>query len=215
MCVHLRAPLRGIDGFSQTLLEDFSAELPAKGQDYLRRIRAGAQRMAELIDDLLELSRVSRGEFRRSAVDVSAVATAIIAELRRSEPERVVEARIADAITARADTRLIRIVLENLISNAWKFSAKAAPAVIEVGTRVDGAETVYFVRDNGAGFDMKYSDRLFAPFHRLHADKDFSGTGIGLATVQRIVHRHGGRIWAEAEVGKGASFYFTLPTLAG
>jgi signal transduction histidine kinase len=206
----LRAPLRAIDGFSQTLVEDFSDSVPAKGQDYLRRIRAAAQRMAELIDDLLQLSRVSRGEFRRERVDVSNLATIVVAELRRAEPSRVVDVRIADTVAANADPRLIRIVLDNLIGNAWKFTAKTDAAAIELSVREDGGETVYCVRDNGAGFDMKYADRLFGAFQRLHTDKEFTGTGIGLATVQRIIHRHGGRIWAESEVSRGASFFFTL-----
>jgi signal transduction histidine kinase len=207
----LRAPLRGIDGFSQALLEDYTDALPAKGQDYLRRIRTAAQRMAELIDDLLRLSRVSRGEFRRERVDLSAMVKAIVTELRRTDGERDVEVRAQSDVRAEADPRLIRITLENLLGNAWKFTAGTAAPVIEFGARDDGGERVYFVRDNGAGFDMKYADRLFGAFQRLHTDKEFPGTGIGLATVQRIILRHGGRIWVDAAVAKGAAFHFTLP----
>ena len=207
----LRAPLRGIDGFSQALLEDCADALPAQGQDYLRRIRAAAQRMAELIDDLLQLSRVSRGDFRRERVDLSAMFMSLIGELRRSDPERAVEVHVASEVTAVADPRLIRITLENLVGNAWKFTTKTAAPVIELGVREDGGDQVYFIRDNGAGFDMKYVDRLFGAFQRLHTDKEFPGTGIGLATVQRIIHRHGGRIWVDAAVGTGACFQFTLP----
>lgn len=207
----LRAPLRAIDGFSQALVEDCADTLPVQGQDHLRRIRAAAQRMAELIDDLLRLSRVSRAEFRRERVDLSAMFISVIGELRRSDPDRIVDVRVASSITAFADPRLIRITLENLVGNAWKFTAKTAAPVIELGVRSEGGERVYFVRDNGAGFDMKYVDRLFGAFQRLHTDKEFPGTGIGLATVQRIIHRHGGRIWVDAAVGEGACFQFTLP----
>jgi signal transduction histidine kinase len=207
----LRAPLRGIDGFSQALVEDERDKLSETGRDYLARIRAGAQRMGELIDDLLRLSRVSRGDFRRDRVDLSTVATSVVAELRRANPDRTIDVRIEPEVTANADARLVRIVLENLLGNAWKFTAKAADARIELGARTENDEVVYFVRDNGAGFDMKYVDRLFGAFQRLHTDKDYPGTGIGLATVQRIVLRHGGRIWVEAAVGQGATFQFTLP----
>jgi signal transduction histidine kinase len=207
----LRAPLRAIHGFSQALEEDERAKLSADGQNHLRRIRAAAQRMAELIDDLLRLSRVSRSDFRRDNVDVSALAETVVTELRRAYPDRTLDVSIQGGVMAHADARLTRIVLENLIGNAWKFTAKAPNARIELGTRDDGGQLVYFVRDNGAGFDMKYADRLFGAFQRLHSDKEFPGTGIGLATVQRIVLRHGGRIWVEAAVGAGATFQFTLP----
>jgi signal transduction histidine kinase len=208
----LRAPLRGIDGFSQALIEDEAERLTPKGNDYLRRIRAGAQRMAELIDDMLRLSRVSRGELKKDRVDLSALATTVIGELRKAHPDRDVKWIVQDSVTAYADARLMRITLENLLGNAWKFTSKTAAPEIELGAREDPAEgTVYFVRDNGAGFDMKYVDRLFGAFQRLHSDKDFPGTGIGLATVQRVVVRHGGRIWVDAAVGTGATFQFTLP----
>jgi two-component system, NtrC family, sensor kinase len=207
----LRAPLRGIDGFSQALLDDYGSTLPEQGQSYLTRIRAGAQRMAELIDDLLMLSRVSRADLRRERVDLSAIAQSVVDDLRRTEAAREVQLRIQAEVIAPADPRLMKITLENLLGNAWKFTAKTAAAVIEFGAVREDGELVYFVRDNGAGFDMKYAKRLFGAFQRLHADKDFSGTGVGLATVQRIIHRHGGRIWAAADVGHGATFSFTLP----
>jgi PAS domain S-box-containing protein len=207
----LRAPLRSIDGFSQALLEDYGNTLDAQGQDYLQRIRGAAQRMAELIDALLGLSRVTRAELSREPVDLTAMAHTIAADLQRSEPNREVEFVIADGLTASGDVRLLRVALENLLGNAWKFSAKQPQARVEVGslTQPDGA-LAFFVRDNGAGFDMAYADKLFGAFQRLHRMNEFPGTGIGLATVQRIIHRHGGRIWAEGEVAQGASFYFTL-----
>ena len=207
----LRAPLRGIDGFSQALVEDETDRLSERGRDYLKRIRAAAQRMAELIDDLLRLSRVSRGEFKRERVDLSALVGAIVDELRRAVPERAVTVDVQPEVIASGDPRLVRITLENLLGNAWKFTSKTAGARLAFGAVREGDELVYFVRDNGAGFDMKYAERLFGAFQRLHADKDFPGTGIGLATVQRIVNRHGGRIWVEAAVGEGATFRFTLP----
>jgi len=203
----LRRPLRAIDAFSRALVEDCVAHLPPEGLDYLGRITAGAQRMAELIDDLFALSKVTRGEFRREQVELSALATTIAGELARNEPERHVEVSIAPGVHAEADPKLMRIVLENLLGNAWKFTSKTTAASIAFGV-ADGA---YFVRDNGAGFDMKYASALFGPFQRLHTDKEFAGTGIGLATVSRIIQRHGGRVWAEAELGAGATFRFTLP----
>jgi signal transduction histidine kinase len=203
----LRRPLRAIDAFSRALVEDCAAQLPPEGHDHLRRITSGAQRMAELIDDLFALSKVTRGEFRREHVDLSALATSILSELARNEPERRSELSIAPAVHAEADPKLMKIVLENLLGNAWKFTSKVAVAKIGFGV-ADGA---YFVRDNGAGFDMQYANTLFAPFQRLHTDKEFAGTGIGLATVSRIIQRHGGRIWAVAAVGEGATFRFTLP----
>ena len=203
----LRRPLRAIDAFSRALAEDCAAQLPPEGLDHLNRITAGTQRMAELIDDLFALSKVTRGEFRRERVDLSAVATSILAELARNDPERQVDVSITPNIHANADPKLLKILLENLLGNAWKFTSKVPVAKIELGV----ADGVYFVRDNGAGFDMKYASSLFGPFQRLHTDKEFAGTGIGLATVSRIIQRHGGRIWAEAEVGVGATFRFTLP----
>ena len=206
----LRAPLRSIDGFSQILLEDYSDELDEEGKSYLGRVRAASQRMGRLIDDLLGLSRVTRGALRREPVDLSFEAREIITELCKREPERRVEAQVSDGLVAHGDTRLLRIALENLISNAWKFTEKEPEARIEFGiTRLAGT-SAYYVSDNGAGFDMAYADKLFGAFQRLHGAEEFEGTGIGLATVQRVVHRHGGRVWAEGEVGHGATFYFTL-----
>ena len=203
----LRRPLRAIDAFSRALVEDCAAQLSPEGLEHLNRITAGTVRMGELIDDLLALSKVTRGEFRREDVDLTALATSITGELARNEPERRVELAIAPEVRANADAKLLKIVLENLLNNAWKFTSKVPVAKIEVGF-ADGA---YFVRDNGAGFDMKYAKTLFAPFQRLHTDKEFAGTGIGLATVSRVIQRHGGRIWADAAVGEGATFQFTLP----
>jgi len=207
----LRGPLRSIDGFSQALLEDETERLTPAGLDHLRRIRAAAQRMAELIDDLLRLSRVSRADFHRDKVDLTAMVTQVVADLRRAHPDRTVDVVIQDKVAAHADARLIRITLENLLGNAWKFTSKTPEPRIEFATSEEPEGLVYVVRDNGAGFDMAYVDRLFGAFQRLHTDKEFPGTGIGLATAQRIVRRHGGRIWVEAAVGQGATFRFTLP----
>jgi signal transduction histidine kinase len=206
----LRAPLRAIDGFSQALLDDFPKDIPAEAARYLSRIRASAQRMGQLIEDLLNLSKVSRGELQRATVDVSEIAQQVVAELRAREPQRKVEVHVWDGMQASADGRLLRAALENLIGNAWKFTSKAGAARIEVGAVRDGERCSFFVRDNGAGFDMAYASKLFGAFQRLHTAGEFQGTGIGLATVQRIVHRHGGRIWAEAAPGRGAVFSFTL-----
>ncbi len=206
----LRTPLRAIDGFSQALLEDYSAQLDDTGRDYLTRVRSGAQRMGHLIDDLLKLSRVSRLTLNQEAIDLSAIAEDIVKDLRESDPARVVDIKITSRLTAVGDKNLIRIALENLLNNAWKYSAKKAQPRIEFGMRQYKGEACYFVQDNGAGFDMAYAGKLFGAFQRLHDAKDFPGTGVGLATVQRIIHRHGGHIWAEAEVDKGSTFYFTL-----
>jgi signal transduction histidine kinase len=207
----LRAPLRSIEGFSQILLEDYADRLDEEGQDYLGRVRAASQHMALLIDDLLDLSRVSRGPLRREMVDLSALATGIIDELRRSEPEREVEFVTEEGILAFADANLLTVALENLLNNAWKFTSKEDKARIEFGSiSQEGGTQTYFVRDNGVGFEAAYADKLFGPFQRLHAAEEFEGTGIGLATVARIVRRHGGTVWAEGEVGEGATFFFTL-----
>ena len=206
----LRAPLRSIDGFSRAVMEGSGDRLDEKGRDYLRRIRAAAQRMGELIDDLLQLSRVSRAEIVRSRVNLSAMVRAIADECQRREPERAVTVLIADELFVEADSRLLRVLFENLLGNAWKFTARTAAPRIEIGVESRDEGTVYFVRDNGAGFNMAHVEKLFRPFQRLHAERDFPGTGIGLATVYRIVDRHGGRIWAEGVVGRGATFYFTL-----
>jgi light-regulated signal transduction histidine kinase (bacteriophytochrome) len=213
----LRAPLRGIDGFSQALLEDYADSLDGQAQHYLQRVRAASQRMAQLIDDLLMLSRLSRSEMRLESVDLSALAQSITAELHQLEPEREVKFLIAHDVTVQADKQLIRVVLENLLRNAWKFTAKHKVAHIEFGVSSQpNGQLAYFVRDDGAGFDMAYADKLFDAFQRLHTPAEFSGTGIGLATVQRIIHRHDGRVWGEGAVEKGASIYFTLsPFMAG
>ncbi len=206
----LRAPLRAIDGFSQVLLEEHAAQVDETGRDHLRRVRAGAQRMAELIEDLLDLSRVARAEMRRENIDLSKLAQDIVAELKKSEPERRVELLIREGLVVEGDPRLLQAAMENLLGNAWKFTGERTPARIEFGAEEQDGRRVYFVRDNGAGFDMTYADKLFGPFQRLHAATEFPGTGIGLASAQRIIHRHGGRIWAEGEVDQGATFYFTL-----
>jgi PAS domain S-box-containing protein len=205
----LRAPLRSIDGFSQALMEDYADRLDGEGIDHLRRVRGSAQHMGRLIDDLLALSRVARQEMLREVVDLSALAREVVGRLKQANPERRVEVTIQDGLTARADARLMGVAFDNLLGNAWKFTSQKAHARVELGQSPDG-ERPFFVRDNGAGFDMEYSARLFTAFQRLHKESEFEGTGIGLATVQRIVHRHGGRIWAEAKIDEGATFYFTL-----
>jgi len=206
----LRAPLRGIDGFSQALLEDYHERLDDTGRDFLQRVRAGSQRMATLIDDLLSLSRVTRSELQLAEVNLSTLAAATAAELQKSDPTRAVMFSIAPDLVVRADPGLMRIVLQNLLGNAWKFTAKRSPAHVEFGVTANDNGRAYFVRDDGAGFDMAYAAKLFGAFQRLHAAAEFPGTGIGLATVQRIVHRHGGQVWAEAAPERGATFYFTL-----
>ena len=206
----LRAPLRTIDGFSQALMEDYAQELPAEALNFLDRVRAAAQRMAKLIDDLLDLSHITRTPVESRQVDMSALAQDIAHDLQQAEPEREVAFLISPNLQCNADLRLLRVALENLINNAWKFTSKVKQARIEVGRRAEKGEQIYFVRDNGAGFDMAYANKLFGAFQRLHAVTDFPGTGIGLATVQRIVHKHGGRVWAESAVDQGATFFFTL-----
>jgi len=206
----LRAPLRSIDGFSQILLEDYSEKLDEAGRESLQRVRAASQRMGTLIDDLLKLARVTRAEIRTEDVDLSGMAREIVADLQRTTPERQVEFEIAPGLKARGDTRLLRVALDNLLRNSWKYTAKQpAPRVEFRSADANGGRT-FMVRDNGAGFDMKYADKLFGVFQRLHSAADFEGTGIGLATVRRIINRHGGRIWAEGAVDRGATFYFTL-----
>jgi light-regulated signal transduction histidine kinase (bacteriophytochrome) len=207
----LRAPLRAIDGFSRILLEDCADKLADENKDNLRRVRAASQRMGELIDDLLKLSHAARTALRRAAVDLTALAGEIAEELQRDNPARRVRWVIAPDLAATGDRQLLRATLENLLGNAWKFTGKRTDAVIEFGATEGDQGRAFFVRDNGAGFDMAYAGKLFGAFQRLHATADFPGTGIGLATVQRIIHRHGGRVWAEGEVNRGATFYFTLP----
>jgi PAS domain S-box-containing protein len=206
----LRSPLRAIDGFSQAILEDHAAKLDDDAKNYFQRIRAATQRMGELIDDLLGLSRVTRAEIHRERIDLSSLAEEVAADLRSSQPEREVEFRIVQGLQAEGDSRLIRVALQNLIGNSWKFTSKRPNAQIEFGLVRSNGQRAYFVRDNGAGFDQAYADRLFGAFQRLHGMNEFPGTGIGLATVQRIVHRHGGKVWAEGVVDKGATVYFTL-----
>lgn len=206
----LRAPLRGIDGFSMALLEDYREQLDDTGKDYLNRVRAGTQRMGRLIDDLLKLSRLTRTNMQRQRLDLGEMARQIVIELRRAEPDRRAEFEIAPGLTGSGDRALVEAALENLLRNAWKFTGNCDRARIELGVTEHGDERVYHVRDNGAGFDMAYADKLFRPFQRLHDTTEFPGTGIGLAIVHRVVLRHGGRIWAEGEVDGGATFYFTL-----
>jgi PAS domain S-box-containing protein len=206
----LRAPLRSIDGFSQVLLEDYTEKLDDEGKDHLQRVRSASQRMAQLIDDLLNLSRLTRGTMRYEEVDLTALAQTIAGELERSQPERDVDFTIAPDLVVEGDAHLLQVALENLLSNAWKFTKKSGRARIELGCAETNGKSTYFVRDNGAGFDMTYAGKLFSAFQRLHSQKEFEGSGIGLATVQRIINRHGGKIWAEGAVGQGATFYFTL-----
>ncbi len=206
----LRAPLRSIDGFSQALLEDYGERLDGAAKEYLGRVRSASQRMGLLIDDMLNLSRITRSEMRRDAVDLSAMAAEIADELHKQQPARQVEFVISENLVESADARLLHIALQNLLGNAWKFTERCPAARIEFGRLANNGQAAYFVRDNGAGFDMAYAHKLFGAFQRLHSMSEFSGTGVGLATVQRIIHRHGGRIWAEGEVGNGATFYFTL-----
>ncbi len=203
-------PLSAIEGMSWALLEQCADRLDEKGKHYLDRIRAACKRMQQLIEDLLYLSRVSRSEMQMQRVDLSELAQKIAQQLQQAQPERQVEFEIAAGVGAVGDERLLQIALENLLGNAWKYTGKKPVARISFGVTQQAGETVYFVRDNGAGFDMNNAGQLFVPFRRLHKKEEFEGTGIGLATVERIIHRHGGRIWAEAEVGKGATFYFTI-----
>jgi len=206
----LRSPLRSIDGFSLALLEDYADKLDSPGRDYLERVRGATQRMSQLIDDLLTLSRVARFEMKRERVDLSSLAAGIAARLKQNHPERSAEIVVADGLIAHGDERLLTVVLENLFANAWKFSEKTPHSVIEFGAELKSDAIVYFVKDNGAGFDMTYADKLFNPFQRLHTTSEFAGTGIGLATVKRIINRHGGRVWIESEVNKGTTVYFSL-----
>jgi two-component system, NtrC family, sensor kinase len=207
----LRAPLRGIDGFSQALLEDYAGKLDEKAQNYLGRIRAGARRMGELIDDMLLLSRISRAQIKRERVDLSAMAQSVTDELRRQDSDRRMTLQIEPGLFVQADPGLMRVLLDNLLGNAWKFTARTPDARIDFRSQTQETGTVLLVQDNGAGFDMAHAGALFQPFQRLHAATDFPGTGIGLSIVRRIVDRHGGRIWVEAAVGRGATVYFTIP----
>lgn len=207
----LRAPLRSIDGFSAALLEDAGDQLDASNREHLHRVRAAAKRMGELIDDLLEFSRVGRLELTRTTVDVTSLAELVVGVLRRADATRDVEVVIEPHMTAEADPRLLQVVFENLVGNAWKFTARTAAPRIEIGTTTRDGVRAFQIRDNGAGFDMAFAKRLFTPFQRLHAEAEFPGTGIGLATIRRIVERHGGKAWAEGVVGAGAVLSFTIP----
>ena len=206
----LRAPLRAIDGFSQALVEDYAERLDDAGKDYAGRVRNAAQRMGLLIDDLLKLARVARADLAADEVDLSALAADVAASLAKTAPARSVDFVIAPGLKTRGDERLLRIALENLLGNSWKFTAGMSAARIEFGAQLVESGPAYYVRDNGVGFDMAYAGKLFGAFQRLHDGREFPGTGIGLATVQRIIHKHGGRVWAAAAVGKGATFFFTL-----
>lgn len=205
----LRAPLRAIEGFSQSLLEDYADNLDGRGQDYLRRVRAAAQRMAQQIDGLLSLSRVSRHELQVHTVDLSAIAGEVATDLARADGDRTVDVVIAPGLSSAADGRLATMLFEQLLGNAWKFTRHVAAARIEVGAATDDVRA-FFVRDNGAGFNAAYAHKLFRPFQRLHTEAEFPGTGIGLAMVSRIVARHGGRAWAEGAVDAGATISFTF-----
>jgi len=205
----LRAPLRSMDGFSLALVEDYGDKLDDQAKEYLSYIRSSSQLMGRLIDDILNLSRITRAEIHLDRVDFSALAEEVAEELRRAQPERRVEFVIAPHLEALADRNLLRLVLQNLLGNAFKFTGSRPAARIEFGVTA-GDEPAYFVRDNGVGFDMAYANKLFKPFQRLHSDEEFSGTGVGLASVQRIIGRLGGRVWAEGHPGEGAVFYFTL-----
>ncbi len=206
----LRAPLRGIDGFSQAVLDDYGDKLDDTGKQYLQRVREASQRMAKLIDAMLNLARLIRAELTFESVDLSAIGQSVVSDLSKADPERQVEIVVADNLRTNADPDLTRVVLENLLGNAWKFASHEEFARIELGLTYHYSQPVFFVRDNGVGFDMTYADKLFGAFQRLHAMSEFQGIGIGLATVHRIILRHGGRIWADASVGKGATFFFTL-----
>jgi len=206
----LRAPLRSIDGFSQALLEDYAGKLDEQGKDYLERVRSASQRMSELIDDMLMLSRVTRREMKHEKVDLSLLADHIATELKKTQLQRHIKFVITPGLVVKGDAELLRIMLENLLGNAWKFTSKHQSGRIEFGTTEYEGKNAFFVHDDGVGFDMTYADKLFKPFQRLHSPSEFAGTGIGLATVKRIVQRHGGQVWAKGEVGKGATFYFDL-----
>lgn len=206
----LRAPLRRIEEYCRLLVEDYGQSLEDKAQAYLSRIQVSSRHMSELIEDMLKLSQVARSEMRRERVDLSRLVSEILAELQRTEPDRRVTAQVQDELTVEGDRGLLRMALQNLLSNAWKFTGRRSDSMIAFGAEGPAHARVFFVRDNGAGFDMAHADRLFEPFHRLHGANEFPGTGVGLAIVQRVIHRHGGRIWAESEPEAGTTFSFTL-----
>jgi light-regulated signal transduction histidine kinase (bacteriophytochrome) len=206
----LRAPLRSLDGFSQILVQRYGDALDEAGQRYLAHVRGAAQDMGQLIDALLRLARTTRAQMHREQLDLRELGQAVVAELVRADPERAITITIGDGLIVDGDRQLLRVVLENLLGNAWKFTRQRDDSHIEIGRTEDSGRAVYFVHDNGAGFDMQYADKLFGAFQRLHSAAEFEGLGIGLATVQRIIHRHGGQVWAEGKEGEGATFYFTL-----
>jgi light-regulated signal transduction histidine kinase (bacteriophytochrome) len=197
------------------LLEDYGDKLDEVGKDYLKQVREASREMAQLIDDVLQLARMTRTEMNPETVNLSEMAGSILEDIQKADPERSVTVNIKDGLSARGDKRLLHILLTNLLGNAWKFTSKTQNAEITFGQEVSDGKDVYFVCDNGAGFDMKFSDKLFGAFQRLHGTDEFDGTGIGLATVQRVINRHGGKVWAEAAVNIGATFYFTLPKGGG
>jgi PAS domain S-box-containing protein len=207
----LQAPLRGIDGFSQILYEDYNEILDDQAKDYLQRIRKGISRMHQLINDILRLSRITRTEIQYEKVDLTTLSQSVIKKLKNTNPHRKIETKIQKNMVVEGDKKLLEIVLENLIRNAWKFTSKTKRPEIEIGITKQDNEKVFFIKDNGVGFDMKYEEKLFTPFQRLHSDDEFQGTGIGLAIVQRIIRKHNGLIWAKSQVGKGATFFFKLP----
>jgi signal transduction histidine kinase len=206
----LRAPLRSMAGFARFLTEDFGESLDDQGKDYLKRISDGSSKMSQLIDDLLRLSRISRQDVDKIKVDLTRLAASVVSELRSADPGRHVGILIQEGLSAFADPRLTEIVLSNLLGNAWKFTSKTEQPRIEFGAVEQDGKIVYYVNDNGSGFDPKYKEKMFLPFQRLHSEKEFEGTGIGLTIVERIIHRHGGKVWADGEAGKGATVYFTL-----
>lgn len=211
----LRAPLRGIDGFSQLLIERYSQRLDSEGLGYLNRVRAAASRMSQLIDALLSLAHVGRGQLQPLDLDFSQLVQSVVNEITAANPDRNVPVAVAPGMRAYADPRLLRIVVANLLENSWKFTARRQRPAVEVGPCQNTARPTYYVRDNGAGFDPAYASKLFGAFQRLHPDRDFPGTGIGLAIVQRVVARHGGAVWADSHPDQGATFYFTLPMKSG
>jgi light-regulated signal transduction histidine kinase (bacteriophytochrome) len=206
----LRAPIRTVAGFARFLDQDYRDKLDDQALDYIKRICAASGKVTLLIDDLLRLAKISRQEVDRTKIDLTKLAASVVADLRETDRKRSVEVIIAEGITVFADLRLMQIVLSNLLGNAWKFTSKTESARIEFGASERDGKTVYFVRDNGAGFNPQYMEKIFWPFQRLHSESEFEGTGIGLTIVERIAHRHGGSVWAEGEVGKGATIYFTM-----
>jgi light-regulated signal transduction histidine kinase (bacteriophytochrome) len=211
----LRTPLRSLHGFSQLLMDDYADVLDETGIAHLQRLQASSARMGQIIDDLLRLSRTTRTELIREKIDLGRMAGSIHQELQALEPDREVQLSVEGELHAVGDTLLIQLALQNLIANAWKFTGKQSAAQITFGSRLRGSQPVFFLRDNGAGFDQRFIKKLFEPFQRLHAASDFEGNGIGLAIVQRVIRRHGGEVWAESAPDQGATFFFTLPTPAG